>query len=122
MISEGSSRDPTDVAQVEQGRAKLFQRKVDSGFKELFEGAAAHYQKRLDFYTKHKPADGPAPEPPLPPFGAICDPNGNILEDDSKIVPYDASIFGLEKARRDCRFEMIKIVREVSSFNYDISW
>lgn len=30
------------------------------------------------------------------------------------LVPYPCDIFGLEKARRDCRFEMIKIVREVS--------
>ena len=38
------------------------------------------------------------PERPIPP---------------NDLVPYKASIFGLEKARRDCRFEMIKIVREV---------
>jgi hypothetical protein len=29
------------------------------------------------------------------------------------LVPYKPSIFGLDKARRDCRFEMIKIVKEV---------
>lgn len=39
-------------------------------------------------------------EEPLPP---------NLVE------PYVADIFGLEKAKADCRFEMIKIVREVSS-------
>jgi hypothetical protein len=37
-------------------------------------------------------------EAPLPP---------NVL------TPYPANIFGLDKARRDCRFEMIKIVKEV---------
>lgn len=31
----------------------------------------------------------------------------------NKVVPYGGDIFGLDKARRDCRFEMIKIVREV---------
>jgi hypothetical protein len=39
-------------------------------------------------------------EAPLPP---------NVL------TPYPAKIFGLDKARRDCRFEMIKIVKEVHS-------
>jgi len=29
------------------------------------------------------------------------------------LVPYKANIFGLEKARRDCRLELVKIVREV---------
>lgn len=42
----------------------------------------------------------PPPEPPMPP---------------NDLVPYEADIFGLEDARRDCRFEMIKIVREVGS-------
>ena len=31
----------------------------------------------------------------------------------NELVPYSADIFGLDKARRDCRFEMIKIVKEV---------
>ena len=37
-------------------------------------------------------------DPPFPP---------------NDLVPYRADIFGLDKARKDCRFEMIKIVREV---------
>lgn len=32
--------------------------------------------------------------------------------------PYDPDDFGLDKAQRDCRFEMIKIVREVN----DVTW
>jgi hypothetical protein len=31
----------------------------------------------------------------------------------NKVVLYDPDVFGLEIAARDCRFEMIKIVREV---------
>ncbi|KAK4694378.1 hypothetical protein P7C71_g3198, partial [Lecanoromycetidae sp. Uapishka_2] len=31
----------------------------------------------------------------------------------NKLVPYKASVYGLDQAKRDCRFEMIKIVREV---------
>lgn len=37
-------------------------------------------------------------EPPMPP---------------NALVPYPADLFGLDHAKRDCRFEMIKIVREV---------
>ena len=40
-------------------------------------------------------------EPPLPP---------------NNLVPYKPTKFGLDKARRDCRFEMIKIVREVNRY------
>ncbi|KAJ7847168.1 hypothetical protein B0H13DRAFT_2238801 [Mycena leptocephala] len=43
-------------------------------------------------------------EAPLPP---------NVL------TPYPANIFGLDKARRDCRFEMIKIVKEVDAVAQD---
>ncbi|KAJ7822770.1 hypothetical protein B0H13DRAFT_1659452 [Mycena leptocephala] len=43
-------------------------------------------------------------EVPLPP---------NVL------TPYPANIFGLDKARRDCRFEMIKIVKEVDAVAQD---
>jgi len=45
-------------------------------------------------------ANPPSPQPPLPPID---------------LVPYAADILGLTKALRNCRFEMIKIVREVSS-------
>lgn len=31
----------------------------------------------------------------------------------NELVPYEADLFGLDRAKRDCRFEMIKIVREV---------
>ncbi|KAJ7700955.1 hypothetical protein B0H16DRAFT_1332585 [Mycena metata] len=35
------------------------------------------------------------------------------------LTPYPANIFGLDKARRDCRFEMIKIVKEVDAVAQD---
>ncbi|KAF7344156.1 hypothetical protein MVEN_01705800 [Mycena venus] len=35
------------------------------------------------------------------------------------LKPYPATIFGLDKARRDCRFEMIKIVKEVDAVAHD---
>ncbi|KAK7454066.1 hypothetical protein VKT23_011579 [Stygiomarasmius scandens] len=37
------------------------------------------------------------------------------------LVPYKANIFGLEKARRDCRLELVKIVREISAVAEDPS-
>lgn len=43
-------------------------------------------------------AKPPPPEAPMPP---------------NDLVPYKDNLFGMDKARRDCRFEMIKIVREV---------
>ncbi|THV02549.1 hypothetical protein K435DRAFT_345614 [Dendrothele bispora CBS 962.96] len=52
--------------------------------------------------VKKAPPEGP--EPPMPP---------------NKLQPYKASIFGLDKARRDCRFEMIKIIREVDAVAED---
>lgn len=36
------------------------------------------------------------------------------LLEPNKLVPYRPNVYGLDQARRDCRFEMIKIVREVS--------
>ncbi|KAJ7483182.1 hypothetical protein FB451DRAFT_101262 [Mycena latifolia] len=35
------------------------------------------------------------------------------------LLPYKASIFGLDKARRDCRSEMLKIVREMNAVAED---
>ncbi|KAK6526634.1 hypothetical protein TWF694_005215 [Orbilia ellipsospora] len=37
----------------------------------------------------------------------------------NKVEPYDPDIFGLEVAARDCRFEMIKIVKEVDAVTKD---
>ncbi|KAK7454021.1 hypothetical protein VKT23_011532 [Stygiomarasmius scandens] len=42
-----------------------------------------------------------------------------VLRLPNDLVPYKANIFGLEKARRDCRFEMVKIVREVDAVAED---
>jgi hypothetical protein len=35
------------------------------------------------------------------------------------MLPYNNSLYGLEQAKRDCRFEMIKIVREVDAVSDD---
>lgn len=40
----------------------------------------------------------------------------------NKVELYDPDVFGLEIAARDCRFEMIKIVREVSLHSRRFRW
>ncbi|KNB12204.1 hypothetical protein FOXG_11844 [Fusarium oxysporum f. sp. lycopersici 4287] len=55
-------------------------------------------------YTPNKTRDDKPIEKPLPI---------------NKFEPYKADIFGLEKAAHDCRFEMIKIVREVDAVTRD---
>jgi hypothetical protein len=47
------------------------------------------------------PAQQALPDAPMPP---------------NNLVLYKANQFGLDTARRDCRFEMVKIVREVIIF------
>lgn len=37
----------------------------------------------------------------------------------NKLFPYPATVYGLDKAQRECRFEMIKIVREVDAVAED---
>ncbi|KAJ7797131.1 hypothetical protein B0H13DRAFT_1674612 [Mycena leptocephala] len=95
---------------------------------EMAAEAKKHYVAQMDRYQKSLPGPGtesqaltlivPATpseektengwsdsvEAPLPP---------NVL------TPYPANIFGLDKARRDCRFEMIKIVKEVDAVAHD---
>lgn len=65
------------------------------------------FQKRMDTYEQAKKVVLEKPEkygdlvlePPMQP---------------NKLQAYPADLFGLDEAKRDCRFEMIKIVREVS--------
>ncbi|KIP02241.1 hypothetical protein PHLGIDRAFT_79414 [Phlebiopsis gigantea 11061_1 CR5-6] len=62
------------------------------------------------------PSDGSDAEAPqavvaVAPHAADIDPPFPPNE----LVPYRADIFGLDRARKDCRFEMIKIVREVDA-------
>ncbi|KAF7317696.1 hypothetical protein MKEN_00857300 [Mycena kentingensis (nom. inval.)] len=62
----------------------------------------------------------PAPDAVVPlstPSPSISSPSGVLVAPmpPNELKPYNATIFGLDKARRDCRFEMIKIVREVDA-------
>ncbi|KAJ7268391.1 hypothetical protein C8J57DRAFT_1509577 [Mycena rebaudengoi] len=63
--------------------------------------------------TQAAPQQAPAPVVPAQQalFDAPIPPNN--------LVPYKGNQFGLDTARRDCRFEMIKIVREVDAVAFD---
>ncbi|KAG7429380.1 hypothetical protein Forpi1262_v010166 [Fusarium oxysporum f. sp. raphani] len=81
----------------------------DEDMKKDYKNKESHYNERVKAreeaenaaalapYTLNKTRDHKPIEKPLPI---------------NKFEPYKADIFGLEKAAHDCRFEMIKIVRE----------
>lgn len=70
---------------------------------------AQSYKARMDSYNEAAKAAAAEPEkyrgitlePPMP---------------SNPLHAYSADLYGLDQAKRDCRFEMIKIVREVRSF------
>ncbi|KAK7435786.1 hypothetical protein VKT23_019484 [Stygiomarasmius scandens] len=128
----------TAIWEVEEGQSELTGKGDIPEFAELNREFKEHYQHQVDSYkqkmleyssstavvvadatetteTTDEESKAPTqsknltlprslPEEPIPP---------------NDLVPYKASIFGLEKARRDCRFEMIKIVREVDAVAED---
>ncbi|KAM5523873.1 hypothetical protein FOXYSP1_14216 [Fusarium oxysporum f. sp. phaseoli] len=88
----------------------------DEDMKKDYKNKESHYNERVKAreeaenaaalapYTLNKTRDHKPIEKPLPI---------------NKFEPYKADIFGLEKAAHDCRFEMIKIVREVDAVTRD---
>ncbi|KAK6354949.1 hypothetical protein TWF696_004077 [Orbilia brochopaga] len=78
----------------------------ETHYKELLEAQKAEQAAQaLVPYTRTQAQSMPKPiEKPLP---------------NNKVELYDPDIFGLEVAARDCRFEMIKIVREVDAVTRD---
>ena len=88
--------------EVENGQSMLESKPEIFELRELAENAQKNYEEELVAYEKKKAeAEGTQGlSPPFPP---------------NKLIPYRPDLFGLDKARKDCRFEMIKIVREVRS-------
>jgi hypothetical protein len=107
--------------EVENGQSTLTVQNAPPELAELQAEAREYYDKEMIQYqqkTRTDPATDPnegqaasqqTPAPLVPAQQALFDapiaPNN--------LVPYKGNQFGLDAARRDCRFEMIKIVREV---------
>ena len=74
-----------------------------------------HYQSKIAETKVFSPSTGPS----VDGFEQVTAPGGaNWAEKAMKpnpCVPYPPDLLGLDKARQDCRFEMIKIVQEVGS-------
>ncbi|KAJ5294392.1 hypothetical protein N7508_009213 [Penicillium antarcticum] len=95
------------ISDVNSRNASARPREVVPGMKAYAESFDADYKERLTQYNgvvktieaNREAYKGVTVEKPLPP---------------NEVVPYRGDLFDLDKARRDCRFEMIKIVREVN--------
>ncbi|KAF2421478.1 hypothetical protein EJ08DRAFT_641341 [Tothia fuscella] len=98
------------IKDLNRGVAQTRKRSSNDKLREYGKLVAADYKTRMDRYNKFKEAlkkangDSGLLEEPLPP---------------NAVVPYESDAFGLDVAQRDCRFEMIKIVREVNEVTYD---
>ncbi|KAK3380771.1 hypothetical protein B0T24DRAFT_664692 [Lasiosphaeria ovina] len=100
------------IKEVDRGTARLRRREIDDKLIEYGKSVKEDYDKRIAKYNDFKAAIAKSPqynnqislEEPLPP---------------NEVQPYLADTFGLDKASRDCRFEMIKIVREVNDVTAD---
>lgn len=95
--------------EVDVGISSLEARESNEDLEEVGKQAKADYEQRLQRYKSvmdQKTARNHVATP--------VDVDGEPLEP-NKVIPYKANVFGLDQAKRDCRFEMIKIVREVSS-------
>ncbi|MCJ1287569.1 hypothetical protein MMC26_006921 [Xylographa opegraphella] len=100
------------IKEVDRGTSKLRRREGSEKLSSYGNLVKADYDTRMVKYNKIKTAIERSTEfngqitleEPLPP---------------NEVEPYPADSFGLDKAARDCRFEMIKIVREVNEVTAD---
>ncbi|KAF2805523.1 uncharacterized protein BDZ99DRAFT_423807 [Mytilinidion resinicola] len=94
------------IYEQEKGQSKYHPRKSDDNLITYGKNFQEDYDLRTKAFEEESKTALARPgayagivlEKPLPP---------------NELQPYIPDIFGLDKARRDCRFEMIKIVREV---------
>ncbi|KAF7344070.1 hypothetical protein MVEN_01696600 [Mycena venus] len=121
--------------EVEQGQSYLIAKPNLPEFSEMATEAQKHYMAQTARYQKL--LTGPAAESetssqivPATPLEdgstatqAVAKVGSRELVEaplpPNALKPYPATIFGLDKARRDCRFEMIKIVKEVDAVAHD---
>lgn len=83
----------------------------------------AAYKTAKDAYDIAKAAEDKARSVMKPEDeGAVTKRSRQTLRkplESNKLEPYAADLFGLDEARTDCRFEMIKIVAEVDAVTFD---
>ncbi|KAF7341749.1 hypothetical protein MSAN_02073700 [Mycena sanguinolenta] len=120
---------------VEKGQSALTAKEAPPKLVELKAQSKAYYDKQVSEYqqkqqslqaapTTSDPATDPnatqpapqqTPAPVIPAHQALPE----VPMPPNNLIPYDGDQFGLDDARRDCRFEMIKIVREVDAVALD---
>nr|RBQ86854.1 hypothetical protein FVER53263_13019 [Fusarium verticillioides] len=100
------------IAAVDKGLMTVKKAEEQDGLATYRESFAKSYEERLKAFKEAEKTmlENPSQfrdivlEPPMP---------ANALQ------PYTADLYGLDHAKRDCRFEMIKIVREVKAVSLD---
>ncbi|KAF4946253.1 hypothetical protein FGADI_11330 [Fusarium gaditjirri] len=100
------------IAAVDKGLMTVKKAEEQDGLATYRESFAKSYEERLKAFKEAEKTmlENPSQfrdivlEPPMP---------ANALQ------PYSADLYGLDHAKRDCRFEMIKIVREVKAVSLD---
>ncbi|KAJ7093719.1 hypothetical protein C8R44DRAFT_989861 [Mycena epipterygia] len=129
--------------EVEQGQSYLVAKPNLPELSEMAAEAKEYYATQMNHYQKSLP--GPAAESQASALIVQATPSEEKSEKEwsdvdaapkqvikvqprepveaplppNTLTPYAANIFGLDKARRDCRFEMIKIVKEVDAVAKD---
>ncbi|KAH0174052.1 hypothetical protein KCU67_g971, partial [Aureobasidium melanogenum] len=100
------------IGALDKGLSKVQRAEEEDGLATYRASFAQSYKERLELFQKAEKTIQENPskyrdvvvEPPMPP---------NALQ------AYTADLYGLDHAKRDCRFEMIKIVREVKAVSLD---
>lgn len=100
------------ISAVDKGLMTVQKSEEHTGLASYRDSFKTSFKTRMDAYEAAKALALAKPaqygdlilEPPMPP---------------NALVPYPADLFGLDHAKRDCRFEMIKIVREVNAVSLD---
>ncbi|CAG7557898.1 unnamed protein product [Fusarium equiseti] len=100
------------ISAVDKGLMKIQKLEEQDGLASYRDAFVQSYQERMEAFHKAEKDAKENPrryrdivlQPPMPPNG---------------LRAYSADLYGLDHAKRDCRFEMIKIVREVKAVSLD---
>ncbi|KAK2593759.1 hypothetical protein QQS21_008520 [Conoideocrella luteorostrata] len=100
------------ISAVDKGLMIVHKAEEQAGLASYRDSFTDSFQKRMEKYEAAQKLALAKPneygdlvlEPPMPP---------------NKLIAYAADLFGLDQAKQDCRFEMIKIVKEVNAVSLD---